>query len=94
MSIRKMAVLVHTQREFKVRAQSVLDKFTKAVQAELADPRPTVRIYGGGGNGGSIPTLDLTKPQVDSPEFGLRIAEVHPYSEIWNLVEIDPNRWH
>ncbi len=92
MSIRKMAVLVHTQREFKMRATSVLDKFTKAVQAELAEPRPTIRIYGG--DAGPIPTLDLTKPQVDSPNFGLRIAEVHPYSEIWNLVEIDPNRWH
>ncbi len=71
----------------------MLDKFTKAVQAELADPRPTIRIYGGG-QSNSVPTLDLTQPQVDSPEFGLRIAEVHPYSEIWNLVEIDPNRWH
>lgn len=22
------------------------------------------------------------------------LPTVHPYSEIWNLVELDPNRWH
>ncbi len=93
MGIQKMAISVTMRRALKQRAALVLDNFVAAVQSELAAPTPTVRIYGGGQQQ-AVPTLDLTKPQVDSPNFGLRIAEVHPYSEIWNLVEIDPNRWH
>lgn len=47
------------------------------------------RIYGG-----DLTSTPLRISEVNSPSFGLEIPAIHPYSEIWNLVELDPNRWH